>query len=227
MKHCGKPWLSQPRLADCCAILSFRSPLRLTVAFSLRCRDRSSVDAAFDQQSPDDAGHLVGQSHGYQHFRFASQHLRKPRSLGRPAPAGLLNHGTRPNDQQAADRPFTAFRDGAEFCLPPVDFCSGVSPSQAAKSRPAAKPCAAGVSAAIAVATIGPTPGIVISRRAVGSVLERWLISASSTAICSSNAVKVSMSGFRMMRTFFGKEDRTSSTRATSVATGVMPCGKM
>src|SRR6478672_3829911 len=28
-KHCGKPWLSQPRLADCCAILSFRSPLRL------------------------------------------------------------------------------------------------------------------------------------------------------------------------------------------------------
>jgi hypothetical protein len=27
-KHCGKPWLSQPRLADCCAILSFRSPLR-------------------------------------------------------------------------------------------------------------------------------------------------------------------------------------------------------
>jgi len=37
----------------------------------------------------------------------------------------------------------------------------------------------------------------------------------------------VSMSGFRMMRTFFGKEDRTSSTRATSVATGVMPCGKM
>src|SRR5215468_7050461 len=27
-KHSGKPWLSQPRLADCCAILSFRSPSR-------------------------------------------------------------------------------------------------------------------------------------------------------------------------------------------------------
>src|ERR1700758_4171923 len=25
-KHSGKPWLSQPRLAHCCAILSFRSP---------------------------------------------------------------------------------------------------------------------------------------------------------------------------------------------------------
>src|SRR4029077_12014862 len=27
-KHSGKPWLSRPRLADCCAILSFRSPSR-------------------------------------------------------------------------------------------------------------------------------------------------------------------------------------------------------
>src|ERR1700747_676879 len=27
-KHSGKPWLSQPRLTDCCAILSFGSPLR-------------------------------------------------------------------------------------------------------------------------------------------------------------------------------------------------------
>ena len=27
-KHSGNPWLSQPRLADCCAILSFRSPSR-------------------------------------------------------------------------------------------------------------------------------------------------------------------------------------------------------
>jgi hypothetical protein len=28
-----------------------------------------------------------------------------------------LNQGTRRNDQQAADRPFTAFRNGAEFLL--------------------------------------------------------------------------------------------------------------
>ena len=108
-KHSGKPWLSQPRLADCCAILSFRSPSRPRDRVSLRCRGRSSVGAAFNQQGPDDAGHLVGQSNGDQHFRLASQHLRKPRSLGCPASAGLLNHGTRANDQQAADRPFTAF----------------------------------------------------------------------------------------------------------------------
>src|SRR5580704_15283014 len=96
------------------------------------------------------------------------------------------------------------FETAPRFCLPPVDFCSGVSPSQAAKSRPARKPSAAGTSAVIAVEAIGPTPGIVISRRAVGSVLERCLISASSAAIYSSNAVTVSTSSFRTMRTFFG-----------------------
>ena len=54
------------------------------------------------------------------------------------------------------------------FCLPPVVFCSGVSPSQAAKSRPARKLPAAGASAVIAVAEIGPTPGIVILTDCLG-----------------------------------------------------------
>jgi len=39
--------------------------------------------------------------------------------------------------------------------LPPVDFCNGVSPSQAAKWRPARNPSAAGTSAVIAVEAIG------------------------------------------------------------------------
>src|SRR5246127_2591969 len=43
------------------------------------------------------------------------------------------------------------FETAPSFCLPPVDFCSGVSPSQAAKSRPAGNPSAAGTSAVIAV----------------------------------------------------------------------------
>src|SRR5262244_1491914 len=93
------------------------SPHVLAIVVSLGRHGRTSVGAAFDQQGPDDAGHLVGQSNGDQHFRLASQHLRKPRALGCPAPAGLSNHGTRPNDQEAADRPFTAFRNGTEFLL--------------------------------------------------------------------------------------------------------------
>jgi len=157
-------------------------PHVLAIVVSLRRRGRSSVGAAFDQQGPDDAGHLVGQSNGDQHFRLASQHLCKPRPVGCPASAGLSNHGTGPN--------------------------------------------AAGTSAVIAVEVIGPTPGIVINRRAVGSDFERWLISASKAAICASNAVKVSTSSFRMMRTLSRSEDCRSSTRATRVSTWVMPFGK-
>ena len=47
-------------------------------AIGLCRRDRSFVDATFDQQSPSDAGHLVGQGDGDQHLRLASQHLRQP-----------------------------------------------------------------------------------------------------------------------------------------------------
>src|SRR6187401_1629747 len=72
------------------------------------------------------------------------------------------------------------------FCLPPVDFCNGVSPSQAAKSRPARKPSGAGTRAVIAVAAIGPMPGIVMSRRATGSALACRAISPSSSLSCSS-----------------------------------------
>src|SRR6476620_10496552 len=59
-------------------------PYVLAIVGSLPRRGRSSVGAAFDQQGPDDAGHLVGQSDGDQHFRLARQHLRKPRPLGCP-----------------------------------------------------------------------------------------------------------------------------------------------
>jgi hypothetical protein len=48
---------------------------------------------------------------------------------------------------------------------------------------------AAGANAVIAVETMGPTPGIVINRHAVGSVFERRLILASNTAVCASKPV--------------------------------------
>ena len=59
-------------------------PYVFAIVVSLRRRGRSSIGAAFDQQGPDDAGHLVGQSDGDQHFRLARQHLRKPDPLDAP-----------------------------------------------------------------------------------------------------------------------------------------------
>src|SRR4029077_18871911 len=72
-------------------------PYVFAIVVSLRHRGWSSIGPAFDQQGPDDAGLLVGQSNGDYLFWLASQHLRKPRALGCPASAGLLHHGTRPN----------------------------------------------------------------------------------------------------------------------------------
>jgi hypothetical protein len=45
------------------------------------------------------------------------------------------------------------------FSLPPVEFCLGVTPSQAAKSRPDLKACGSGALARIAEAASAPTPG--------------------------------------------------------------------
>src|SRR5215470_16222822 len=53
-------------------------------------------------------------------------------------------------------------------CLPPVEFWRGTSPIHAARSRPDLKALGSVTVAAIAVATITPTPGIDSSR---------WLIS--------------------------------------------------
>src|SRR3712207_3678221 len=60
-------WLSRSRLADCCAMLAFRSPDASAAAAYLRRHGRSLVRAALDQQGPDDAGRLVGQGDGDQH----------------------------------------------------------------------------------------------------------------------------------------------------------------
>ena len=73
------------------------------------------------------------------------------------------------------------FEIAPSFCLPPVECWRGVSPTQAAKSRPLAKVSGGGARAAIAVAVIGPMPGIVISRRATSSSRARRTISLSRT----------------------------------------------
>src|SRR5215469_15661676 len=116
-RHCGKPWLSRPRLTDCCAIPLLTLTPTPWLPSVLRCCNLSSVATAFDEQSPHDAGHLVSESDGDQHLRLASEHLRQPRSFGRSTPAGLPNHGTRSNDQEPPDCSFAAFCDGAELLL--------------------------------------------------------------------------------------------------------------
>ena len=53
--------------------------------------------------------------------------------------------------------------------LPPVEFCGGTRPSQAANSQPLRKPLGSATMAAMAVPMMGPMPGIVANRWLTGS----------------------------------------------------------
>src|SRR4051812_19124498 len=110
-------WLSRSRLADCCAMSSFRSPYASVAAAGLRRHGRSPVRAALDQQGPDDAGHLVGQGGGDQHARLAREHSRQPRARRGATPTGPADHRAGTQDQQSPDGPLAHLRDGSELVL--------------------------------------------------------------------------------------------------------------
>src|SRR5918997_582227 len=110
-------WLSRSRLADRCAMSSFRSPYASMTAAGLRRHGRSPVRAALDQQGPDDAGRLVGQGDGDQHPRLAREHPRQPRTRRRATLAGPPDRRAGAQDEQAPDRPLAHLRDGPELAL--------------------------------------------------------------------------------------------------------------
>ncbi len=70
-----------------------------------------------------------------------------------------------------------------KLSLPPLEFCRGVSPSHAAKSRPDLKTRGSGTLATIAEVVIVPTPGMLASNRLTGFCLCAAVISASSSAM--------------------------------------------
>ena len=60
--------------------------------------------------------------------------------LGAPRRAGRSNHSARPNDQQAADRPFTAFRNGTELLLAAGRFLQRRQSEPSREIAPGRKP---------------------------------------------------------------------------------------
>jgi hypothetical protein len=78
--------------------------------------------------------------------------------------------------------------------LPPEEFCRGVSPSQAAKSRPRAKVSGGGASASSALAQTGPVPGMRIRRRALSSSRARSRTFTNGGAVTDTPAQRVARS---------------------------------
>src|SRR5215475_3213878 len=82
-------------------------------------------------------------------------------------------------------------------CLPPVEFCRGTRPSQAANSRPLRKPLGSTTVAARAVAMIGPMPGTLARRWLTGLLLCQAMscfsiaaTAASSCSICAASTCR-------------------------------------
>src|SRR6516165_3252863 len=73
-------------------------------------------------------------------------------------------------------------------CLPPVEFCRGTRPSQAANSRPLRKPLGSTTVAAMAVAMIGPMPGTLARRWLTGLLLCQAMSCFSIAATAASSA---------------------------------------
>lgn len=164
-----------PDLIDHCpavhAFLTFptcRSQVRCCI--SRRHRRRIPVVLLFRQHGSDATRHLVGQRdchRGFFNIKRASQE---------PSGARLRDaHRTTAMAPMMSNRRISRWPIFDTFpsrCLPPLDFCRGTSPSQAAKSRPNLKTSIGGVKVSMARAAIGPTPGMVCKRRDVAACLD-------------------------------------------------------
>ena len=108
---------------------------------------------------PDDPGKLVGQRHRDQPCWLLGQ---KRAIQSRRAPLRLP--ATRSTEVAPSTSSFLMYRlpclvMAPSFSLPPLEFCLGVRPSQAAKSRPDLNTLGSGTLATITEAMILPTPG--------------------------------------------------------------------
>ena len=88
----------------------------------------------------------------------------------------------------------------SKVVLPPVEFCRGTRPSQAARSRAFRNWRASPTAAINAVAPIGPMPGIVMSRRAVSSFAASTSTCRETTASLISTVLSSSQSSLRRPR---------------------------
>ena len=70
------------------------------------------------------------------------------------------------------------------FCLPPVECSPGTTPSQAENPRPFLKAAPLPMAATVAVAVIGPIPGIATKRLHYSSSPQMRSISLSVSSIC-------------------------------------------
>ena len=157
-------------------------------------RSRHGIPVGFflRHQRPGDARHLVGQRHSDQFLglRASMRASHEPSRTRRRMAQRISAAAPTINSRLKSRWPILDILPSRG--LPPVECCRGTSPSQAEKSRPRRKLSIGGAKAWIAVALIGPIPGMVIRRRASSSwrtcariCFSRSLICALRLSICA------------------------------------------
>ena len=154
-----------------------------------------SIVFAAGQHGPGDARQFVGNC--YHDFVARSTLGQSVHPLPQSSSVVLDAKQYRPStvDQHATQINVAALADAESFCFPPVEYCRGTTPTQAAKSRPRRKAAPLPMAATVAVETSGPKPGIWRSRwqrcifltntfNLVGDGLRCRLQSASTPATC-------------------------------------------
>ena len=123
------------------------------------------VTIAAHHHRPDDAGGLVGQCHCSNFGRLALQQSADPLAVACRSSARMAQHGNRAAVSRVRMYLSPRLLVRPKRSLPPLEFCRGVIPSQAANSRPDRNREGSATVTAIALAPIMPTPGTVANKR--------------------------------------------------------------
>lgn len=190
----------------------------------LRSQSRSPITPTLEHQRPSDARDLVGQRQSP--TSVACVLTSAPTMSRRGAPFVLPSTTPLHAMMRRRRRVRSPMREvRPRQSLPSVDFCIGLNPIQAEKSRPDGKVSTGRANASIAVAIIGPTPRMLISRRATSSRLARSAICLSRTTIFSCSSCKASTSRRRHSRAASGMSESRSRMCGISFSTWERPCG--
>ena len=166
------------------------------------------------EQGPDDAGVLGGDGDDRAVITATRSQRERPARQAIGLLPRTLQHGTRTDHQQRAQVRIAAFGDTPELGLPPVEYCRGTKPSQAANCRPFANSWPEAMLAVMADAVSGPTPLTCWMRRRVRA--------ASPTRPAAVRSGQSSRRGTRSARAdrqcsrardgqFFGSDDRCTT----------------
>lgn len=173
------------------------------------------------EDSPGDPCQLVGESNRHKSRRPPFEKAPDPLLQWR-SPTGITHHANCANEQKASDIAITLLGDPAEPLFAAGGVLSRRQTKPRAKWRPERKAFGSGTVAAMAVAVIGPIPGMVARRWRARFARCQCLILVSRTLIRRDSASMLSTTVTSADRAVVGTR-RSVLSRTTAASWGALP----